>query len=354
MYPLVNELLLWFDQHQRLMPWRSEPLPYYVWVSEIMLQQTQVVTVIPYFERFISRFPRLEDLATADLDDVLGLWAGLGYYSRARNLHKTAKLIMSEYEGVFPSTYDGLQQLPGIGPYVAAAVVSIVFEVAVPVVDGNVLRVFARFWGIDDDIRLPKVRVDLFEQLSPIVQTCQPSQFNQAIMELGALVCTPKSPSCPTCPLAKECYAFNNLCVPALPYKSKKAPVPHKTIAVGIVRKGKRVLIAKRKADQMLGGLWEFPGGKVEDGESIVAAALREIKEETNLDVCVGEKLIAVNHAFSHFKITIHVFMCEYVTGTVLPNSSDELRWVRVDELENFAFPSANQRIISALEQSLL
>lgn len=336
------------------MPWRSNPQPYLVWVSEIMLQQTQVVTVIPYFERFIQRLPTVESLAIADLDDVLGLWAGLGYYSRARNLHKTAQIVHEQYDGEFPSNYDELQELPGIGPYVAAAVASIAFDVAVPVVDGNVLRVFCRFWGIDEDIRLPKVRTELFERLSPIVGMCKPSAFNQAIMELGALVCTPRTASCEQCPLSVDCYAFNQSCVSALPFKSKKAPVPHKTIAVGIVRKGEQVLIAKRKADQMLGGLWEFPGGKVEDGEAYEAAAWREIKEETNLEVRVRDKLIVVNHAFSHFKITIHVYLCDFEGGKMVPKSSDELRWVGVTELSNFAFPSANKRIISALEQSLL
>ena len=344
-------LIKWFLMNQRKMPWRDTPLPYNVWVSEIMLQQTQVATVIPYFERFIKKFPTIQSLAAAHIDDVLKLWAGLGYYSRARNLHKCAQIICAQFDGEFPSTYDGLQELPGIGPYVAAAVASIAFHVPVPVVDGNVFRVFCRFWGIEDDIRLPKVRQLLFERLTPFIERHNPNQFNQSIMELGALVCTPKTPKCDDCPLANECYAKGNSVTHVLPYKSKKAPVPHKTIGVGIIRKGDQFLIAQRKSDQMLGGLWEFPGGKVEENESIESAVIREIKEETGLDVALSHFLIKVNHAFSHFKITLHVYMCDYQSGTPTALSSMAVQWVTLNEMKDYAFPSANKRIISALEK---
>ena len=203
-----DQLLNWFNEHQREMPWRSNPLPYNVWVSEIMLQQTQVDTVIPYFNRFLDRFPTVHDLAKAPQDDVLKLWEGLGYYSRARNLHKAAKHVSQELNGELPSDYEGLQTILGIGPYCAAAITSIAFGNPVPVVDGNVFRVFTRFWGIYEDIKLPTTRKMLFDRLTPEIQHVNPSSFNQGIMELGALVCSPKQPKCSSCPLSSDCFAL--------------------------------------------------------------------------------------------------------------------------------------------------
>lgn len=261
-----SDLLEWFGRNQREMPWRTHRDPYWVWVSEAMLQQTQVATVIPYFLRFIDQFPSVEVLASAELQSVLKAWEGLGYYSRARNLHRAAQTIVSDYGGNLPSDYAQLQTLPGFGPYIAAAVASIAFEVPVPVVDGNVLRVFARYWGIEEDIRNSKVRNVVFDRLRLPISTVQPSQFNQAIMELGALVCTPKNPDCTACPLSRSCYGHTHDQVDRLPYKSTKPPVPHHVIGVGVIRKSGKVLIGRRKESQMLGGLWEFPGGKNEGG----------------------------------------------------------------------------------------
>ncbi|MBT5855806.1 A/G-specific adenine glycosylase, partial [bacterium] len=204
----VSELLAWFNSEQRDMPWRDDVQPYKTLVSEVMLQQTQVVTVIPYFNRFIDAFPTIQELANADLQQVLKLWEGLGYYSRARNLQKAAKFVCEDLQGVFPSTYKALMELPGVGPYIAAAIISIAFDTPVPVVDGNVLRVFTRYWGIDDDIRDAKVRKTLFDRLTPYIESSRdPSSFNQGIMELGALICSPKSPDCSVCPIREECYA---------------------------------------------------------------------------------------------------------------------------------------------------
>ncbi len=348
----VNKLSKWFDSEQREMPWRSNPDPYYVWVSEMMLQQTQVVTVIPYFKRFIDKFPTVFDLAQADQQTVLKQWEGLGYYSRARNLHKSAKLVSEQYKGKVPNTYDTLLALPGIGPYIAAAVASIAYEVPVPVVDGNVLRVFSRFWGIFDDIRQNTVRNSLFDQLMPIIKTVkQPSQFNQAIMELGALICTPKSPQCICCPISANCYAQKHSKQSELPYKSPAKAVPHYHIAVGLIRKGNRILIGKRKESQMLGGLWEFPGGKQQEKESLEATVLREIKEETNLNVKLEKKITTVKHAYTHFKITLHAYECAYISGSASPNTTDEIRWVPITQLKKFPFPKANNKILQIYDK---
>jgi len=314
-----------------------------------MLQQTQVDTVIPYFERFLKKFPTVVDLARADLETVLKLWEGLGYYSRARNLHRAAKQLVTEFNATLPSQVDRLRQLPGFGPYTAAAVASIAFGEAVPVVDGNVLRVFSRFWGIADDIRQPATRNGVSERLTPFVKMADPSDFNQAMMELGALLCRPRDPACGVCPLQPDCVAYRTDRVTLLPVKSKLAPTPHYDIAVGVVRKGKTVLVGKRRLDQMLGGLWEFPGGKRKPNESLPAAVRREIKEETSLTVVIDKKLCTVKHAYTHFKITLHAYLCHVLHGKPIARSTTELRWVEPGELSHLPFPKANQRVIDAL-----
>ncbi len=347
---MITELMNWFTLNQRPMPWRTFSSPYWVWISEAMLQQTQVATVIPYFYRFVDQFPDIETLAAADSQAVLKVWEGLGYYSRARNLHRAAALIVTDFGGGIPSDYDTLQQLPGFGPYIAAAVASIAFEVPVPVVDGNVLRVFSRYWGIPDDIRAAKVRNDVFDRLTPLVAMAQPSQFNQAIMELGALVCTPKNPHCTQCPLATDCVALTTHQVSKFPFKSAKPPVPHYTIGVGVIWKDGKILIGRRRDDQMLGGLWEFPGGKQEGDESIQETISREVDEELGIKVAVGDCITVVKHAYTHFKITLHAYTCAWVEGVPVPQSAAELRWVDIDTLSDHPFPKANGRVIEAIK----
>jgi A/G-specific adenine glycosylase len=345
-------LLGWYRRHQRILPWRSEPTPYRVWISEIMLQQTQVATATPYFERFLARFPDVAALAEADLQCVLKLWEGLGYYSRARNLHRAAQRLQQECQGLLPDSFEALQTLPGIGPYTAAAIASIAFNQPIPVVDGNVLRVFCRFWGIETDIRLPQVRNQLFARLTPVIQHCNPSEFNQAVMELGALVCRPQSPLCGECPLKRECRAFCEGRTAELPYKSKAKRVPHYNIGVGVIIHEGRILIARRGEDQMLGGLWEFPGGKQEPGESLPDTVRREVREEVALEVDMGEPLCTVKHAYSHFKITLTAFVCRVLSGEAVHHRGHPLRWVTPDELGEYPFPKANQVVLAALARN--
>lgn len=349
-----HALLAWFDEHQRDMPWRSNPLPYNVWVSEIMLQQTQVDTVIPYFNRFLASFPTVQDLAQAPLDDVLKHWEGLGYYSRARNLHKAAKLVSEDLKGTLPSDYKELQKVPGIGPYCAAAITSIAFGNPVPVVDGNVFRVFTRFWGIYEDIKLPATRNMLFDRLSPEIQDVNPSSFNQGIMELGALICSPKQPKCDQCPLSSDCFALKTNTIDDLPVKTKAKPVPHYNIAVGVIWKDGKILIGKRKADQMLGGLWEFPGGKQKETEFLQETVIREIKEETDLTVSIEKQYCSIKHAYSHFKITLHVFKCNYESGTAKSNTTDEIKWIQLNDIDTYAFPKANINALKVIKEEEL
>ncbi len=346
----VKALTSWYNANKRTMPWREAPSAYKTWISEIMLQQTQVVTAIPYFNRFITQFPTVYQLAKADLQDVLKAWEGLGYYSRARHLHKAAKCIVETHHGEVPKGYNTLQTLPGIGPYCAAAIASIAFEEPVPVVDGNVLRVFTRFWGIFDDIRQPKVRTVLFDKLTPFIHESTPSIFNQALMECGALICTPKSPKCPHCPLEPNCFAAMHKKQNELPVKSKAAPVPHHTIVVGLIKRNNTVLIGKRKETQMLGGLWEFPGGKVKKSESLTEALSREIKEEVNLEVQIDTKIGTIKHAYSHFKISLHAYWCNYQKGTPKALSAEVLKWVSLDTLDDYPFPSANKKLFALIK----
>lgn len=343
-------LLAWFHRHQRVLPWRSEPTPYRVWISEIMLQQTQVATVLPYFERFLACFPTLRSLADADLHDVLKAWEGLGYYSRARNLHRAAQQVRTRHGGELPADPQALLELPGIGRYTAAAIASIAFGQPFPVVDGNVLRVFARFWGIADDVRSGTVRDRFYVRLAPIIERqSDPSAFNQAIMELGALVCTVRRPQCATCPLADNCVARADGRTGELPVKARRAAVPHVDVAVGLVWREGRVLIARRPLAAMLGGLWEFPGGKQVAGETLEETAVREIREETGLDVEVGERLCTVRHAYSHFRITLTAFHCRLQGGALRMDTARPCEWVRPEDLDRFAFPRANAKVIAAL-----
>ena len=333
------------------MPWRDDPSPYKVWISEIMLQQTQVATVIPYFDRFIRKFPTVRKLANADLQDVLKAWEGLGYYARGRNLHKAAKAILTQHGGAVPSDVDNLRRLPGIGEYTAAAIASISAGVPAPSVDGNILRVFARFWGIRRDIVKPQTRRQIADRLMPVIAGTNPSLFNQACMELGALVCRPRNPDCPHCPLRRDCIALAKGLQDRLPVRSRPAKGPHVDVTAAVIRrKDGKILIAQRPADHMLGGLWEFPGGKLESGETLEEALRREIEEETSLIIEVGNPLCSVKHAYSHFRITLHAFECRPVRGRARAHEHAALRWVRPSELGAFPFPTADRKILELLQ----
>jgi A/G-specific adenine glycosylase len=317
-----------------------------------MLQQTRVDTVVPYFERFVRRFPDAASLAAADLGEVLKAWEGLGYYARARNLHEAARRVVDRWAGALPPGVDALRELPGFGPYTAAAVASIAFGAPAVVVDGNVLRVFARFFGIADDIRKPSTREEIAARLAGGIEGRDPAAFNQAIMELGALVCHRREPGCDRCPLALGCVAHHDNRTAELPYRSPSRRVPHHAVAVGVIWREGRILIGRRRVDQMLGGLWEFPGGKQRAGESPERAAAREIREETGLRVRVGEVYATVEHTYSHFRITLTAYRCEAGRGVPRPHVNDELRWVALEELDRYPFPRASLKVIEAVRRA--
>jgi A/G-specific adenine glycosylase len=346
---LRRRLLAWYERHRRRLPWRDTRDPYRIWVSEVMLQQTQVNTALPYYRRFLARFPTLRKLAAADLGEVLKLWEGLGYYARARNLHRAAGFLAAD-GGRIPDRWEGFRALPGVGDYIAAAVLSIALDRPHAVVDGNVKRVLARLMTLATPVNQAASHKLFQAQADRLLNRKRPGDFNQAVMELGALVCTPAAPDCPACPLTRFCAANREGTVARYPRRVASRPVPEEQIAVGVVFKNGRVLITRRPPQGLLGGLWEFPGGKIEAGESPAAACVREIKEEVDLEVTVEEPLAQVRHAYSHLRVHLHVFRCRFTAGRVRLNGPAEHRWVRIAEIDRFAFPGANRKFIPLLK----
>ena len=344
-----KRLIAWYKKHQRDLPWRKTLDPYAIWVSEIMLQQTQVKTVLPYYAKFLKRFPTVENLARARIQTVLKVWEGLGYYSRARNLHRTAKIVTTEMNGRFPDSVKQLLQLPGIGPYTAGAIASFAFGHDEPILDGNVMRLLSRIFHIDSDITQTATRNKLWSLSGQLVNNANAQLLNQALMDFGATCCIPRKPLCLECPLETICLAKKRNHQHQLPVKAPRKPVPHYDIGVAVVWKDNRVLIDRRKPEGLLGGLWEFPGGKVKKSESRPACIRREVKEELGIHVKVHKPLIKVDHAYTHFRVTLHVYTCSYLSGTCQALECTDWKWVSVNQLQRFPFPTANHKIIAAL-----
>lgn len=348
-----RNLLEWYRLNQRPLPWRQTSDPYSIWVSEVMLQQTQVQTVVPYYHGFIHRFPDVQCLAAADLQDVLKCWEGLGYYGRARNLHHAANTVMTHCWGTIPDTLKEFRQLKGVGEYIAAAVMSIAFGYPHAVVDGNVKRVLARLYMIDNPVNQSASHKVFRHVAETLLDTSEPGIFNQAIMELGALVCKPVNPECSNCPVCSYCKAWKSRTAARYPKRVRSKKTPEYHIAVGVVRKNGRILITQRKTEGLLGGLWEFPGGKVKNGESAQAACVREIAEETGLTVCVDSYLTRIKHAYTHFKIAMDVFICTHESGRVKLSGPEDFRWIKLKEIKQYPFPGANHKFIPLLRQHI-
>lgn len=348
MRTLRRSLLDWYRYNGRSLPWRQYRDAYPIWVSEIMLQQTQVKTVIPYFERWLQAFPSIATLAAADLQQVLKLWQGLGYYARARNLHQAAQEIVQHHQGVFPTELAAVLALPGIGRTTAGGILSAAYNQPVPILDGNVKRVLARLLALE--IPPNRAIAQLWEVSTALLDPDSPRDFNQALMDLGATVCTPKHPACLLCPWKESCRAYGLNMQDELPASETRSPLPRKSIGVAVIWNGAgEVLIDRRRPEGLLGGLWEFPGGKIEPGETVEDCIRREIREELGIEIAVGDHLITINHTYSHFHVTLTVHHCRHLSGEPQPIESDEVRWVPVTELEQFPFPKANIHIINAL-----
>ncbi len=344
-----SALLNWYHKNKRDLPWRGESDIYRIWVSEVMLQQTQVVTVIPYYHRFLEQFPTVTALANAPLVDVLKVWEGLGYYARARNLHKASKEIVEKWNGQFPTNYADLLTLPGFGSYTAGAVASIASGEVVPAVDGNAKRVLARLFAIKSDITRGAGARQTKELAAELVPTSTPGDWNQAVMELGATICLPKSPKCSMCPVQHLCVGRARGVELELPVKPARKPLPHFNVTAAVIRKNGKVLIAQRPPNGMLGGMWEFPGGKQEPGESLPDCLRREIKEELGVNIKVGQPIVSVKHSYTHFKITLHAFYCDLPDGSPQAIGVADWRWVTMGQLDQFPFPRTDLQIIEAL-----
>ncbi|MBI5058634.1 A/G-specific adenine glycosylase [candidate division KSB1 bacterium] len=352
----LRALLRWYRKQKRELPWREQRDPYRIWISEILLQQTQVETVKPYYARFLRQFPTVETLAAAPMDRVLKAWEGCGYYARARNLHKAARLVAET--GRLPHAAAEWRKLPGIGAYTAAAIASIAYGEAVPVIDGNVERVLARVLRerriLKTTPALKRLRVVAESLMTEITRLkLGPGDYNQALMELGATLCRPRSAMCEDCPLRTECRARASLAdVTVLPRKTPAKRIPHYQIGAAVIRRRGKVLITQRPPEGMLGGLWEFPGGKQHDGESLEECVAREILEELGIEIAVGKHLMSVDHGYSHFSITLHCYDCRVRSGRIRKLAVADYRWVTPAELDDYAFPKADRVVLAKLKQT--
>ena len=347
-----TRLLDWYDTNKRELAWRDSGNPYHVWLSEVMLQQTRVDQMGEYFERFVRRFPTIAALAAASEGEVLKVWEGLGYYARARNLHATARRLVAERGGRLPESMEELMELPGIGHYTAAAISSIAFDRDHPVLDGNVTRVLCRVLRVEDDPGRAATKARLIAAGAQLLLPGRAGDYNQAMMELGARVCTPTNPACGGCPGRTVCRACQELEDPAvLPRKAPKKKRPHYQVAAGVISKGRQLLIAQRPSDGMLGGLWEFPGGKQEQGETLEACLRREVEEELAIEIDVGSHLLSVDHGFTHFSITLHVFAAIWRQGTPQAIGCADWRWVDAGELDDYPFPRADRKVIEFMRR---
>jgi A/G-specific adenine glycosylase len=344
---LRRRLLDWYRSNRRDLPWRRTRDPYAIWISESMLQQTRVETVIPYYERFLERYPDVQALATADLEDVLGLWAGLGYYSRARNLHRAARVVIEEHDGELPDEVSALRELPGVGRYTAGAVASIAFDRPEPVVDGNVARVLARLRGIEEDVGSPRVVRRLWEEAGALAAGSEPGSLNQALMELGATLCTPRAPRCSACPVANRCVARREGSESRLPLKSPRgARRPVQAVAGWVVRRG-RALAVQRPATGLMGGMWELPGGELDGGEEPATAMRRTLRERVGLSVASAEPLGVVDHAFTHLQLRLHVFRCATPRGRVRLDGFDAHRWLPPEAVADLPHGAATRKALT-------
>lgn len=335
-----KKLLDWYVENQRDLPWRHTRDPYKIWISEIMLQQTRVDTVIEYYNRFTQRFPDIGTLAEAEEGEVLNYWKGLGYYTRARNLHKAAQQMVKEHGGVFPRDIEEVRKLPGVGAYTAGAILSIAFNEPYPAVDGNVLRVISRLEGLEEDIAKETTKKTVAGVVSQMIPEGEARDFNQALMELGALICIPGIPKCGQCPVQSMCTAFLTGRQEELPVRRKKENLlPEIPYWVALVEEGDRILLEYREKETLLGRLWGFP--MVEKSREEKPEMLFE--EKYGLQLQLREELGTVQHVFSHRVWVMDTLRC---TALSVPEEASALRWVHREQLKDFAIPTAFQRAL--------
>ncbi|MBI5063058.1 MAG: A/G-specific adenine glycosylase [Desulfatitalea sp.] len=343
----------WYDTHRRDLAWRRSGDPYAIWVSEVMLQQTQVKTAEPYFHRFMQRFPDVGTLARADEQSVLKLWEGLGYYSRARHLRRAAQMVVDTWDGRLPSDWARMRQLPGVGEYIAAAVLSIAFGWPYAVVDGNVKRVLARLLCLDTPVNAAASHKIYQAAADGLLEARDPGRHNQAMMELGALVCTPQAPRCDRCPLSRFCLGFKRGTTEQFPLRAERRLVGTQHWVAGAVVKNGRLLLTRRPDAGLLAGLWEFPGGPVGNPGDMSEACMEKIRQTVGLMVGPPIQVVTVRHAYTHFKLRLTLFLCRYQGGRIRRHGPAACRWVRPHELERFPLHRAVHKALPALMDRL-
>ena len=343
-------LLDWFSANMRPLPWRETYDPYSVWISEIMLQQTQMERGVAYFNRWMQTFPLVASVAEADEDAVLKAWEGLGYYSRARNLHKAAKQIMRDFGGVFPRDIGDIRSLPGVGEYTAGAIAAIAFNQPEVAVDANVMRIFARICDIDVPRTHPGVKAFIADAVRSLMPAGSSRLFAQALMELGALVCA-KKPDCLSCPLIDYCEAHRLGTEAKRPKKKQKVVYSSLEMSTGIIMKDGLLFIQKRPPYGVWAGLWEFPGGCLEEGESPEEALVREVAEETELPVAIRDKMAVIQHSYTTCRVTMHAFSCDLLDMDKLPvlHAAVAGKWIRPEETAEYAFPAGHRKLLDRL-----
>ena len=343
----AQKLLQWYSRHKRDLPWRKTKDPYRIWISEVMLQQTTVAAVIPYYERWFRLFPDIPALNRASLQTILKAWEGLGYYQRARNLKKAAEQIMEHHDGKVPEDYQELIRLPGFGPYITGAVLSITLDLPYPVIDANVKRILMRLMRLNKEVSAVKEK-SLRDYLEPLLPSKQMGNFNQALMEMGALVCRPKNPSCLICPVTEHCRALVSGEQEVIPVPKKRRYKKARAV-IGIIKEDGKYLIQKRPPVGLLADLWEFPGGKIKTNETERQALQREIKEELNAEIQNPVFLTRVKHSYTQFQVSLFAYECHLKERLKLPKQG--YRWVTLQGMRRFPFPSGSIRIIRFLEE---
>ena len=337
----------WYGKNARRLPWRETCDPYKIWISEIMLQQTTVNAVIPYYEKWLTIFPTVEDLSKARLEKILKVWQGLGYYQRARNLHKAAQIICTQCHGQLPRDPETLRKLPGFGPYTTGAVASIAFDLPSTIIDANVRRVVMRLLalpGYADTSQDQRIK----QFLQKVLPGKNTGTFNQALMELGALICRNREPLCLLCPVKAHCAAYQKGIQEITP-KPKKKIIQDLDVAIGILQRGNKYLIQKRPSRGLLADLWEFPGGKIEKGETPQEALKRELKEELDIDITASRHLMNVRHFYTQFRVNLHVFHCQPKS---YPHPHTLRKWLPIDMLTEYPMPSGSAKIVARLQKS--
>jgi A/G-specific adenine glycosylase len=345
-----RRLLNWYSSNQRHLPWRKTKDPYRIWISEVMLQQTQVLTVVPYYLDFLKVYPTIKHLAEANTQQLLRIWAGLGYYSRARNLHQAALKIVHFHGGKFPETYPELVSLPGIGRYTAGAILSIAFDLPYPVLDGNVVRVLTRLFALRGDPKGTELQRVLWKYAEKLVPAKSPGDFNQALMELGATVCSPRQPRCLLCPWQTECLARREGVQELFPEKSKVPVVERSSSAVAVVFRRKCVLIVRRSQGRLFRDFWEFPGGEFNGVRNIRSALATKIKNDLGLRIRVLDLLATIKHSVTQHRITLQAYRAELQTSTAVDPRRSTARWVKPAELRKYPFASASSQIVELLQ----